>query len=95
MINAVTKFFKTTFNKKASIRIEKFTARIVVVVGTVTNDNRLQTVPEGLRVCALKFTKAARARITQANGECLTFDQLAQIAPTGRNVLLVRGPRKR
>jgi len=25
----------------------------------------------------------------------LTFDQLAQVAPTGKNVLLLRGPRDR
>lgn len=34
----------------------KFSARIVAVVGTVTNDNRLLNLPEGIRVCALKFT---------------------------------------
>ena len=51
--------------------------------------------PKGLKICALKFTNAARARIQKAKGECLTFDQLAQIAPTGKNVLLVRGPRDR
>ncbi len=73
----------------------KFTQRIVAVVGSVTNDNRLLQVPQGLRVCALKFTSAARARIQQAKGQCLTFDQLAQIAPTGKNVLLLRGPRDR
>jgi large subunit ribosomal protein L18e len=73
----------------------KFAHRIVAVVGTVTNDNRLLQVPQGLRVCALKFTSAARARILQAKGEILTFDQLAQVAPTGKNVLLLRGPRDR
>ena len=30
--------------------------KVVAVVGTVTNDVRLLNVPEGLRVCALKFT---------------------------------------
>ena len=55
----------------------KFTQRIVAVVGSVTNDNRLLQVPQGLRICALKFTSAARARIQQAKGQCLTFDQLA------------------
>ena len=29
----------------------------------------------------------------QAGGECLTFDQLAMIAPTGRGTLLLRGAR--
>ncbi len=73
----------------------KFNSRIVAVVGSVTNDNRFLNVPEGLRVCALKFTSEARNRITAAKGECLTFDQLAQLAPTGKNVLLLRGPRDR
>lgn len=41
-----------------------FNSRIVAVVGTITNDNRLINLPEGLRVCALKFTAAARKRIT-------------------------------
>ena len=74
VINALGKLFKLTESKKPADRPDKFTYRIVVVVGTVTNDNRLLKVPEGLRVCALKFTKAARARIMQAKGECLTFD---------------------
>ena len=72
-----------------------FNSRIVAVVGTITNDNRLINVPEGIKVCALKFTTAARKRIIQAKGQCLTFDQLAQIAPTGKNILLLRGPRDR
>ena len=29
------------------------------------------------KVCALRFTDNARARIIKAGGECLTFDQLA------------------
>lgn len=73
----------------------KFTSRIIAVVGTITNDDRLLVLPKGIRICALKFTSAARARIVKAGGKCLTFDQLAQIAPTGKNVLLVRGPRDR
>jgi large subunit ribosomal protein L18e len=64
-------------------------------VGTVTNDIRLLNLPEGLRVVALKFTKAARARLQAAKGAALTFDQLAQLAPTGKGVLLLRGPRDR
>ena len=73
----------------------KFSSRILAVVGSVTNDNRLLNVPQGLRVCALRFTNEARQRILAAKGQCLTFDQLAQLAPTGKNVLLVRGPRDR
>ena len=35
----------------------------------------------------------ARARILKAGGECMTFDQLALAAPTGDNVVLLRGPK--
>jgi large subunit ribosomal protein L18e len=34
----------------------QFNGRIIAIVGSVTNDNRLLTLPQGLRVCALKFT---------------------------------------
>ena len=73
----------------------KYNSRIVAVVGSVTNDTRLLNMPQGLRVAALKFTQTARNRIVAAGGEALTFDQLAQLAPTGKGVLLLRGPRDR
>ncbi|KAL8686293.1 MAG: hypothetical protein Q9218_007205, partial [Villophora microphyllina] len=66
--------------------------KIIVVVGTITDDIRLLTVPK-LTVAALRFTATARARIEKAGGECLTLDQLALRAPTGGNTLLVRGPK--
>ena len=65
------------------------------MVGTVTNDIRLLNLPEGLKIAALKFTAGARKRIVAAKGSCLTFDQLSQLAPTGKGVLLLRGPRDR
>ena len=68
--------------------------KIAVLVGTVTNDNRLFECPK-LKVCALRFTETARARITKAGGQCITFDELALIAPTGSNTILLRGPRNR
>jgi large subunit ribosomal protein L18e len=61
-------------------------------VATITDDNRLLTVPK-LTVAALRFTATARKRIELAGGECLTIDQLALRAPTGSNTLLVRGPK--
>ena len=67
--------------------------KIRAVVGTVTDDNRLFEVPK-LSIAALRFTATARARIEKAGGECLTFDQLALRAPTGTNVILLRGPKK-
>lgn len=67
--------------------------KIAVLVGTVTDDPRLLTVPK-MTVCALRFTETARTRIVKAGGECITFDQLALRAPKGTNTVLLRGPKK-
>uniref|UniRef100_A0A7E4V9Z6 Large ribosomal subunit protein eL18 n=1 Tax=Panagrellus redivivus TaxID=6233 RepID=A0A7E4V9Z6_PANRE len=67
--------------------------KTVVVVGTITDDKRIYAVPK-FTIAALRATEAARARITQAGGEIITFDQLALRAPTGKNTLLIQGPRK-
>ncbi|KAJ9060693.1 hypothetical protein DSO57_1022117 [Entomophthora muscae] len=64
--------------------------KIITIVGTVTNDERLLELPK-MTVCALRFTKNARARIVKAGGEVLTFDQLALRAPEGKNCFLLRG----
>ena len=66
--------------------------KTIVTVGTVTDDNRLLTLPK-LSIAAMKFTKTARARILAAGGECLTIDELATRSPTGANTLLLRGPK--
>jgi ribosomal protein L18E len=66
--------------------------KTVVVVGTVTDDNRLLTVPK-VSVAALRVTATARARITAAGGQVITLDQLALEKPTGANTLLLRGPK--
>ncbi|KAH9608928.1 hypothetical protein KSS87_002787 [Heliosperma pusillum] len=66
--------------------------KIAVVVAAVTDDVRVYEVPS-LKVCALRFTETARARIEKAGGECLTFDQLALRAPLGQNTVLLRGPK--
>ena len=66
---------------------------IAVLVGTITNDERMLEVPK-MSVCALRFTASARARIIKAGGECLTFDQLALRRPRGENTRLLRGPIK-
>jgi len=71
---------------------EKSNNKTIVIIGTVTDDNRLLTVPK-LSVAALRFTATARARILAAGGEVLTLDQLALRAPTGSNTLLLRGPK--
>ena len=80
-------------------RIARFLAKkgnsdkIVVTLGTVTDDARLYNVPK-ITLAALKVTDAARARILKAGGEIITLDQLAIRAPRGENTLLVQGPRK-
>merc|ERR1711974_443881 len=66
---------------------------IAVCVGTITNDIRIFDIPK-MTVCALRVTEKARERILAAGGEIMTFDQLAVRAPTGKNTMLVQGPRK-
>ncbi|KAK2748684.1 hypothetical protein FQN57_000265 [Myotisia sp. PD_48] len=66
--------------------------KTIVVVGTITDDNRLLELPK-LSIAALRFTSAARARIEKAGGEVLTLDQLALRSPTGANTVLLRGPK--
>ena len=76
--------------KTCWMNLKKTKAPIAVIVGDVLDDIRMSKVP-AMRVCALRFTRSARARIIGAGGECLTFDQLAMIAPTGKNTFLMRG----
>ncbi|KAF3760688.1 60S ribosomal protein L18 [Cryphonectria parasitica EP155] len=72
--------------------ISKDDKRTVVIVGTVTDDNRLLEVPK-VNIAALRFTATARARILAAGGSAQTLDQLALEKPTGANTLLLRGPK--
>ncbi|KAF9468788.1 ribosomal protein L18e/L15P [Collybia nuda] len=65
-------------------------SKIIVQVGTVTDDIRQTVVPK-LTVAALRFTRAAKERILNAGGEALTLDQLALRSPTGTNTVLLRG----
>jgi large subunit ribosomal protein L18e len=71
----------------------KVTDKIIVLVGKVTDDIRMLDCPQGLKICALRFTDSARARILAAGGQCITFDQLALTAPTGSGTILLRGPK--
>ena len=77
-------------------RLVQFTkgkeGKIAVLVGTITDDIRLLTVPK-LTVAALKVTRTARARIEAAGGRVMTLDQLALASPLGKNTLLLRGPK--
>merc|ERR1711965_1080080 len=67
--------------------------KMAVLVGTVTDDVRMLECPKGLKVCALRVTESARARILANGGEIITFDQLATLKPTGADCVLLRGPR--
>lgn len=55
---SISRIVRTLSNDNAPVAAgqTKFNSRILAVVGSVTNDNRLLNVPEGLRVCALRFT---------------------------------------
>ncbi|KAK0255055.1 hypothetical protein LTR91_000985 [Friedmanniomyces endolithicus] len=86
---SLSKIVGVTANKVSGPALE---GKIRAVVGPVTDDNRLYEVPK-MTICALRFTATARARIEKAGGECITFDQLAMRAPTGSNVILLRGPK--
>merc|ERR1711890_16259 len=82
---------------RAPLSLSRLSAKVkdnktVVVVGTITNDNRVQTVPK-MKVAALRVTETARKRILEAGGEIISLDQLAQQAPLGQNTLLLQGPR--
>lgn len=86
---SISRIVATAANKHSAKEHE---GKTVVLVGTVTDDNRLIEVPK-LSIAALRFTATARARIEKAGGECLTLDQLAMRSPTGANTLLLRGPK--
>jgi len=65
--------------------------KIIVVVGTVTDDIRLVDFSKKITLAALRVTAGARRRIEAAGGEIITFDQLALRAPTGTDTILIRG----
>ncbi|XP_054391043.1 large ribosomal subunit protein eL18 [Pongo abelii] len=67
--------------------------KTAVIVGTITDDVRVQEVPK-LKVCVLSVNNLARSRVLRAGGKILTFDQLALDSPKGCGTLLPSGPRK-
>ena len=68
--------------------------KFAIVISTVTNDERMIEVPK-LNIVALKFTKTAKDRILKAGGQCLTLEQFLMKNPTGKNTVLLRGPKTR
>ena len=85
----MSKIVATAANKHSA---ETHKGKTIVIIGTVTDDNRLLELPK-LSVAALRFTASARARIEKAGGEILTIDEVATRSPTGSNTLLLRGPK--
>mmetsp|Transcript_59956 Transcript_59956/g.97000 ORF Transcript_59956/g.97000 Transcript_59956/m.97000 type:complete len:198 (+) Transcript_59956:46-639(+) len=73
-----------------ALRKKSWSDSIAVVVGDILNDERRVWLPK-MRVCALRFSAAARKAIEGAGGECITFDQLPLLAPKGSKVRLLRG----
>jgi len=67
--------------------------KTAVICSPIVNDERLIDL-KAIKVCAMRFTEVARKRILAAGGECVTFDQLAQTHPTGKDCVLLRGPTK-
>jgi len=65
---------------------------IVVVVGTVTDDERFWQV-EKFTLCALHVTRTAEFRILKAGGRIITFDQLALERPLGQGTVILQGRR--
>mmetsp|Transcript_34373 Transcript_34373/g.75031 ORF Transcript_34373/g.75031 Transcript_34373/m.75031 type:complete len:132 (-) Transcript_34373:109-504(-) len=62
----------------------------VTVSAVVDDDKNFFTCPK-LTVVALRFSESARRKILEAQGECLTLDQLVQRDPLGKNCVLLRG----
>ena len=75
---------------KETTNAPELSSKIIVQVGTVTDDIRLAALPK-VTIAALRFTQSAKERIIAAGGEALTLDQLALRAPTGSNTILLRG----
>merc|ERR1712032_564151 len=88
------KFNQVILKRLHGSRVNHFPMSLSNLAKLAHNDERLLVVPK-LRVCALKFSESARRRILAAGGECLTFDQLAKLAPTGTNTWLLRGSKNR
>ncbi|KAF2877910.1 ribosomal protein L18e/L15P [Massariosphaeria phaeospora] len=86
---SLSKIIATAANKQSAKAHE---GKTIVIIGTVTDDNRLLELPK-LSIAALRITASARARVEKAGGEILTIDELATRAPTGTNTLLLRGPK--
>lgn len=66
--------------------------KTIVVVGKVLNDERILDLPK-LSICALKISLSAKKRILEAGGNVYTLDSFAMKNPSGKNSILLRGPK--
>ncbi|RXH70313.1 hypothetical protein DVH24_007569 [Malus domestica] len=80
------RFLVRRTRSKLNVYMQEKNNKIVVVMGTVTDDIRVYEVLQ-LKVTTLRLTETATV------GECLTFDQLALRAPLGQNGVLLRCPK--
>ena len=65
-----------SLSKLAKFMKDKGAGKTAAIVGTVTDDSRMFEVP-ALKVCALRFTETARARILKRVVKRLLLDILA------------------
>ena len=84
--------FATAFNielKEVNIyKLEKNTSKDVTVLvpGKVLGVGSLN---HNLTVSAFQFSEAAKRKITQANGKCISILELAEMNPKGSNVKIM------
>merc|ERR1712226_1019434 len=62
--------------------------KMAVIVGTVTDDVRMLECPKGLKICALRVTETARARVLGAAGNAAPY-----VRSKGRKFEKARGRR--
>merc|ERR1712057_15939 len=70
-----------SLSKIARFSKSKKEGTMIVVVGTVTDDVRMLETPSNIRLCALRVTESARARIMNNGGEIITFDSALSFIP--------------
>ncbi|XP_054447129.1 60S ribosomal protein L18-like [Pteronotus mesoamericanus] len=75
------------------IKLPDREGKTAVVVGTVTEDVRVQELPKR-KVCALRMSSRDRSHILKAGGKSLTFNHLAPDFPQGCGTVLLSGPGK-
>merc|ERR1711918_174860 len=92
-IRLLVKLYRFLARRTEAKFMRKQEGKMAVIVGTVTDDVRMLECPKGLKLCALRVTETARARVLANGGEIITFDQLAQLYPSGSGCVLLRGPR--